>query len=80
MVSLMLRRSLPAMSGEFMIAQSEKCERSWASVMPLPTSIMSMSFQWPGPANLRSFSCLSRIGNTPQDDQEPWLSSQSQQG
>ena len=48
--ALMLRRSFPAMSGAAMIAHMLKCARPSVSVKPLPTSSMSGSFQWPGPA------------------------------
>ncbi len=75
----MERRSLPARSGAASIAQSEKCARSSLTDMPLPTSIMSGSFQCPGPAWRRSPSCMSRMRSTPQDDQLPWSYSQSQQ-
>jgi hypothetical protein len=44
--SVMDRTSFPAMSGAARIAQSEKCARYSASVIPpFPTSSMSGSFQ-----------------------------------
>ena len=47
----MARRSLPAISGAARIAHRLKCERySTSLIPPLPTSSMSGSFQWPGPA------------------------------
>ncbi len=47
-----LRRSLPISSGAAMIAQRLTWVRYSVAVMPpLPTSSMSGSFQWPGPAN-----------------------------
>src|SRR4029453_9655672 len=51
----MLRRSLPAMSGAARSAQKLKWARdSDALRPPLPTSSMSGSFQWPGPAEGQS--------------------------
>ena len=48
--ALMLRRSFPAMSGAARIAHMLKWVCPSVSVNPLPTSIMSGSFQCPGPA------------------------------
>ncbi len=46
-----LRRSVPISSGAAIIDHSEKWLRYSVSVIPpLPTSSMSGSFQWPGPA------------------------------
>ena len=54
--------SLPAISGAAIIAQRQKWERYSASLIPpLPTSSMSGSFQWPGPANGQSGSFMSTI-------------------
>ena len=53
-----------------MIAHMEKCERYSVAVMPpLPTSSMSGSFQWPGPAYGASGRFFFRI-----DSIEPQLS------
>ena len=50
-LGVMLRRSLPAISGAASMDHRLKCERYSVVVMPpLPTSSMSGSFQWPGPA------------------------------
>ena len=46
-----LVKSFPAMRGAARIAQRLKCERYSSLVIPpFPTSSMSGSFQWPGPA------------------------------
>src|SRR5436305_13328901 len=61
----MCAMSLPAIKGEAIIAQSEKCERYSAGVIPpLPTSSMSASFQCPGPANGHNGSFKSTISST----------------
>ncbi len=69
MVALMLRRSLPAISGLARMHHSAKWLRSSISLMPLPTSstahqqgqILSLSFQNPGPAHGASGSSVSII-------------------
>src|SRR5206468_5793239 len=61
----MCAMSLPAINGEVIIAQSEKCERySAADIPPLPTSSMSASFQCPGPANGHNASLKSTMSVT----------------
>ena len=63
--SLIARTSFPAISGAARIAHSEKCARYSASVIPpFPTSSMSGSFQWSGPANCARASCRSRMAIT----------------
>src|ERR1039458_51161 len=56
---LVLRRSAPASSGAASRDQRLRCARYSVAVMPpLPTSSMSGSFQWPGPAYFSSPFCL----------------------
>src|SRR5208283_5211374 len=64
--SVMLRISLPAISGAAIRHQRLKCARySVVVIPPLPTSSMSGSFQWPGPEANSMPSCKSRICTTP---------------
>src|SRR4029078_11134597 len=62
-VALIVDRSFPVMSGAAMIAHMLKWARPSVSFRPLPTSNMSGSFQWPGPATMYSglFLSISRI-------------------
>src|SRR5467141_1483536 len=54
----MLRMSFPASSGAARMAHSAMCVKySSCFIPPFPTSNMSGSFQWPGPANFPSPSC-----------------------
>src|SRR6185503_5685632 len=74
MISLLVRievvcsdiflRSLPAINGAASMHHNEKCALSSLYFIPLPTSSISGSFQWPGPAYWRMLSCLSRIFKT----------------
>ena len=66
-VALIERMSFPAMSGAASIAHMPKCERSSSADIPRPTSSMSGSFQWPGPAYWASALSMSmRPVNDPQ--------------
>ena len=66
-VALIERMSLPAMSGAARIAHMPKCDRSSSADIPLPTSNMSGSFQWPGAAYWASGLSMSmRPVNEPQ--------------
>src|SRR5581483_6986736 len=58
--ALILRRSFPAIRGAASIAHMLKCVRPSVSDRPLlPTSSMSGSFQWPGPAKEDRFASIS---------------------
>ena len=60
--------SLPAISGAAIMAQSEKWLRYSASVIPpLPTSSMSGSFHWSGPANGHNGSFMSAMSVMPHE-------------
>src|SRR5690606_7191705 len=79
-VSLLAERtSLPRISGEANILHIAKWVLSSAAVIPFPTSIISKSFQCPGPDALRISFRIFIIFQTPQDDHEPCPTSQSQQ-
>src|SRR5665213_475450 len=60
----MFRSSLPAINGAASMHHNEKWALSSLYFMPLPTSSISGSFQWPGPAYCRMLSCRSRIFRT----------------
>ena len=58
----MFFKSFPAINGAARIHHRLKCERYSVVVMPpLPTSSMSGSFQWPGPAYVSRPTCKSAI-------------------
>src|SRR5215469_7506674 len=68
----MERTSFPAISGAASRAQKLKWARYSASDMPpLPTSSMSGSFQWPGPAKVSSPTSRSIMSTTPYSQQLP---------
>jgi hypothetical protein len=60
----MSRKSLPAINGAASSAHRLKCVRySSFDIRPLPTSSMSGSFQWPGPAKRASGPCENPIAD-----------------
>src|SRR6185312_5498640 len=62
---VMLLRSFPAISGAASMHQRLKWARSSAALKePFPTSSISGSFQWPGPAYCSSPLCRSRLAST----------------
>src|SRR5271155_1291677 len=66
------RTSFPEINGAASSAQKLKCARYSGMVMPpFPTSIMSGSFQCPGPANVSNPTCKSRMSVNPNWQQLP---------
>src|SRR5258708_2572383 len=59
------------MSGAASMHHIEKCARSSSAVMPFPTSSISGSFQWPGPAYFRIAFCELIIFSTLLGDHPP---------